>query len=128
MMKLLLDTHTLIWWDSQSSRLSAKALQAITDSNNQTSFSVVSIWEMAIKLSLGKLKLQLPLEELVQQQLSNGLELVDIELGQVVAVQQLPMLHRDPFDRLLVAQAQKLQSTIVTVDPLITQFTVPTLW
>ena len=127
-MKLLLDTHTLIWWDSQSTSLSASALSAINDPANEVWFSVVNIWEMAIKVPLGKLTLNVPLDQLARQQLSNGLLIADVDLDHVLTVEQLPLHHRDPFDRMLLAQAICMKATIISVDPLLSAYNVPVLW
>lgn len=127
-MKLLLDTHALIWWDSEPAKLSVTALQAIIDPANEVWFSVVNIWEMAIKSQLQKLTLHMPLPLIAQQQLTNGLQVHSIELSHVLAVQQLPLHHRDPFDRLLIAQANEMNAFLITVDPLIHQYGGKTLW
>lgn len=127
-MKLLLDTHALIWWDSQPAKLSATALQAIIDPANEVWFSVVNIWEMAIKSQLQKLTLHMPLPLIAQQQQTNGLQVRAIELNHVLALQQLPLLHRDPFDRLLISQAEEMNASLVTLDPLIVQYGRKTLW
>ena len=111
-MKLLLDTHTLIWWTLTPERLSQLVLSLLGDSNNDLILSVVSVWEMQIKLQLGKLTLNMPLPNLIDsQQQTNGLQILSIELVHVLALQTLPNHHRDPFDRLLIAQATVEQPT-----------------
>lgn len=105
-MKLLLDMHTFIWWDSEPAKLSPQVLVLCQDRQNVLLLSVVSIWEMQIKLHLGKLRLALPLKEIVEsQRRTNGIEILPITLEHVVALENLPAHHKDPFDRLLVAQA-----------------------
>ncbi len=89
-MKLLLDTHAFIWWDSDPARLSASALAALRDPANEVWLSVASVWEMVIKSQLGKLTLRLPLAEVVSQQASNGLRVLPVTPPHVLAVEVLP--------------------------------------
>jgi len=128
-MKLLLDTHAFIWWDSEPARLSSRALTLCQDSENTLVLSVVSTWEMQIKIQFGKLKLGLPLAELIEnQQRVNGLEILGIGLEHVLALDQLPSLHKDPFDRLLVAQARVEGAILVTNDAVMTNYPVNVIW
>jgi PIN domain nuclease of toxin-antitoxin system len=116
-MRLLLDTHTFIWFIMGSANLSAHARALIEDVANEKFLSVASLWEMAIKLSTGKLTLSAPFDLLIPQQLgSNGFELLNIELAHAAAVAMLPFHHRDPFDRLLIAQAMVEKMPIVSTD------------
>ena len=104
-MKLLLDTHIFIWWVDQPEKLSPAALSALEDEANELLLSVASVWEMQIKIQLGKLKLSLPLKELVKnQQETNDLTVSPVALPHVLALDALPFHHKDPFDRLLIAQ------------------------
>ena len=104
-MKLLLDTHTFIWWVSDHIKLSRKALALCQDPANTIMFSVASAWEMQIKLQLGKLRLALPLADIITgQQQSNNIEILPVNLAHVLALGSLPGHHKDPFDRLLIAQ------------------------
>src|SRR5262249_10304465 len=100
-MKLLLDTHAFMWWDNDPARLSPHALAALRDPANTVWFSVVSVWEMVIKSQLGKLTLHLPLSQIVAQQQANGLQILAAMLEHTLAVESLPPVHKDPFDRLL---------------------------
>jgi PIN domain nuclease of toxin-antitoxin system len=128
-MRLLLDTHTFIWWDSEPAKLSAQALALCQDRQNALVLSVASVWEMQIKLQLGKLKLTLPLSELItHQQQTNHLEVLPILLPHVLAVQGLPAHHKDPFDRLLIAQANVEDVIIVSNDPMFPKYTNKVLW
>ena len=111
-MRLLLDTHVLIWWD-EGARLSAKARSAI-ESAEQVYISAVSGWEIAIKTALGKLR---PTRTVADAAAESGFEELPLRLRHTEALLQLPALHRDPFDRMLVAQAQSERLTIVTRDP-----------
>ncbi|HXG17460.1 MAG TPA: type II toxin-antitoxin system VapC family toxin [Methylomirabilota bacterium] len=128
-MRLLLDTHTFIWWDSEPAKLSAQALALCQDRQNSLLLSVASVWEMQIKFQLGKLKLTLPLSELIEnQQQTNHIEILPILLPHVLAVQHLPAHHKDPFDRLLIAQANVEDVLIVTNDPMFPRYTNKVLW
>lgn len=104
-MKLLLDTHTFLWFIMGSPHLSATARALIEDAANEKFLSVAGLWEIAIKLSIGKLTLSAPFDVLIPQHLSlNGFELLNITIDHAAAVATLPLHHRDPFDRLLLAQ------------------------
>lgn len=116
-MKLLLDTHIFIWWANEPERLSQAVLSALKDESNTLLLSVASAWEMQVKLQLSKLKLNLQLQELIQsQQEANGLQLLTIELKHILALSILPSHHKDPFDRLLIAQAIVEDTTLVSAD------------
>lgn len=128
-MKLLLDTHAFIWLDTSSRLLSGAAHAAIADAGNSLHVSLAGIWEMQIKQQLGKLSLRCPLAEIVQQQQAdNDVRIVAIDLADILALRDLPHHHRDPFDRLMIAQARRLGFHLVTNDPEITRYDVPTLW
>jgi PIN domain nuclease of toxin-antitoxin system len=103
-MRLLLDTHAFIWWDSDPAKLSAVALGALRDPASTVWLSSVSVWEMIIKAQLGRLSLRLPLPDIVAQQQVNGLQVLPVTLPHVLAIEGLPPVHKDPFDRLLMAQ------------------------
>ncbi len=106
-MKVLLDTHSFLWFVMGDSRLSSKARTLMEDVGTEKLLSMASLWEMAIKVSLGKLTVQEPFEVLVPQQLKvNGIEVFPIQFGHVAAVAHLPLHHRDPFDQLIIAQAK----------------------
>lgn len=127
-MKLLLDTHIFIWWADQPERLSSAALSALEDDANELVLSVVSVWEMQIKIQLGKLKLTLPLKELLKkQQETNDLTISAVALTHVLALDTLPFHHKDPFDRLLIAQSIEEGLTIVTADSQFSSYSVKLL-
>jgi PIN domain nuclease of toxin-antitoxin system len=116
-MKLLLDTHVFLWFIMGSPHLSAEARALIEDEKNRKFISVASLWEIAIKSSIGKLSLSAAFDQLIPQQLSlNGFELLPIEIAHLATVTTLPFHHRDPFDRLLIAQAMTEQMPIVSSD------------
>lgn len=128
-MQLLLDTHTLLWWIDDANELSAKARKAIANGDNDCFFSLASCWEMAIKCSIGKLTLAQPVEQFIPDQLfRNGIRLLPIDFRHVAKVTTLPLHHRDPFDRLLVAQAATEKMTMVTADAAIARYDIKCLW
>ena len=128
-MKLLLDTHAFIWWDSNPAKLSSNALALCQDQSNTLLLSVASIWEMQIKLQLGKLKLSLSLAEVIEgQQQLNNLDLLPVLLEHVLHLEGLPLHHKDPFDRLLIAQANIENATLVSNDPVFRNYQVKLLW
>src|ERR1700730_266071 len=127
-MKLLLDTHICIWWAAQPKNLSPAALSALEDETNELLLSVASVWEMQIKIQLGKLKLSLPLRELVKnQQETNNLTVSPVGLPHVLALEALPFHHKDPFDRLLIAQSIEEGLTLVTADSQFSAYSVKLL-
>jgi PIN domain nuclease of toxin-antitoxin system len=128
-MKLLLDTHTFIWWTIQKARLSATALAAMQNPQNQLLLSIASLWEIQLKTQLGKLHFNLPLSQLIEdQQKINGLRLLPIEPDHIYALNQLPYHHKDPFDRLLAAQAIGESLPLVTADPALAAYPVQITW
>ncbi len=122
-MKLLLDTHVLLWWLNEEP-ITTEAQQAIASPKNAVCVSAASAWEMGIKVGLGKL--QVP-ERLSARLGSERFTPLPVTIDHGLRVGELPMLHRDPFDRLLVAQAQLEGLTIVTRDPRIARYDVETL-
>ncbi len=128
-MKLLLDTNAFLWFIEGSLRLSPHARALIEDEANEVFLSVASLWEIAIKVSLGKLHLVQPFEILIPQQLRlNGISLLDVTPDHVAGVITLPFHHRDPFDRLLIAQAQVEQMPILGDDPAFNAYPITRLW
>jgi PIN domain nuclease of toxin-antitoxin system len=126
-MRLLLDTQAFLWWVADDPRLSKRAARAIAAS--ECLLSVASCWEMAIKTSLGKLTLSGPLERFVQQQLEvNGFNLLGVSLEHAGGVATLPFHHRDPFDRLLAAQARAEELSIVSADRIFPKYGVKRVW
>ncbi len=128
-MNLLLDTHAFIWWATEPEKLSPNAQSLLADLSNSLLLSVVTVWEMQIKSQLGKLQLNLPLRELVEgQQRVNGLRVLSIELEHVLALDSLPAHHKDPFDRLLIAQATVEDAALVSKDNAFVNYAVKLLW
>lgn len=117
-MKYLLDTHTLLWFLSGDKRLSAKARRLIENPNNVILLSIASIWEIAIKVSLGKLQLHKPFDELFPDELHfNDIKVLDITVESLIKLIAFPLHHRDPFDRLIIAQSVVEECPIIGVDP-----------
>ena len=128
-MRLLLDTHIFLWFIGGDERLSETARSLIEDDQNQVYLSVASLWEMAIKISLGKLSLARPYETLIPEQIDqNQLELMGITLPHTTVVVSLPYHHRDPFDRMIIAQALTEQLTLVSGDPVFDLYEIDRVW
>jgi len=124
-MKLLLDTHLLLWAAGEPSRLPAAARRLINDPHNEPIFSVASLWEIAIKRSLGRKDFEVDARLLRRGLLDNGYSELPIMSHHVVAIDGLPPIHKDPFDRLLVAQATTEGITLLTVDPIVGRYPGP---
>ena len=124
-MKLLLDTHLLLWAAGQPNRLSSSALKLIDVPANELLFSAASIWEVAIKRGLGRSDFQADPRLLRRGLLDNGYTELPILSDHVVAIDSLPLIHKDPFDRLLVAQATVEGITLLTADSAVAQYPGP---
>jgi PIN domain nuclease of toxin-antitoxin system len=128
-MKLLLDTQVFLWFITDNPRLSTPANSAIEDPANTIYVSLASAWEMAIKASLGKLIFAEPLSVLLPRELSsNGFHQLPIKLPHIVATATMPFHHRDPCDRLLIAQATIEQMTVASSDPAFDLYGINRLW
>jgi len=127
--KALLDTHTFLWWIANDPQLSPRARQIMEDANTEPLLSAVSGWEIAIKSHLGKLKLPLDLQGFVAEQLRiNAIQVLPIQMIHALHVFTLPDHHRDPFDRMLVAQSQLEHLPILTCNPQIARYAVTVMW
>ena len=128
-MMFLIDTHTFIWYVTDNSRLSNQVLELINDENNQIFLSIASVWEMGIKHGLGKLTFNLPFERFIMQQISiNDFMVLDINISQITAITQFPLHHRDPFDRMLIAQAMVENMPIISADTIFDAYPIRRLW
>ena len=128
-MRLLLDTHAFLWWVEDAPPLSPRARSAIADPRNECLLSLASCWEMAIKVSLDKLRLRAPLARFIPEQLAaNGFALLDIDFRDLARVCALKFHHRDPFDRLLASQALARDLTMVSADPVFRKYGVKRIW
>ncbi len=127
--RLLLDTHAFLWLATGDPRVDERLRGQLADPSVELLLSVASIWEMAIKKSLGKLAVQLPLQQLLNRQCeAMVVGVLDIRTAHALAVESLPFHHRDPFDRLLVAQALTEGVAIVSRDQIFDSYSVPRLW
>jgi PIN domain nuclease of toxin-antitoxin system len=128
-MKLLLDTHTFLWWNMDSPQLSLRAKEMIASSKTEVYLSAASTWEIAIKCQKGKLILPESPDKYVISRLSYyGFVPLPVHISHTLKTYTLPMIHADPFDRLLIAQAELENLSIVTVDEFIPQYGVNVIW
>ncbi len=128
-MRLLLDTHILLWFLLTPGKLSATALAAIQQAENQVYVSLASAWEMSIKTGLGKLSLTQPIESFILDQTQrNRFDILPITLAHIAAVERLPHHHRDPFDRLLIAQSLVEDIPFISADSSIHAYPITHLW
>lgn len=128
-MKILLDTHCWLWWLVEPEKLSTIAIEAITHPQNELYLSVASIWEIGIKFKLGKLDLPLPPEILIPQQMQiDNIFPLSIDLNYALKASTLPLYHKDPFDRMLIAQSQLESMKIITNDSVFPSYDVEILW
>jgi len=126
--KVLLDTHVWLWWNTEPERLSTAALDQIRDPGNEVFLSAASTWEMAIKRRLGKLPLPEPVASYVSRRLgTSGMKTLPVGLEHAAGVEALELLHRDPFDRLLIVQARHESLRLLTVDDLVLAYGEPTV-
>lgn len=128
-MRLLLDTHTLLWWLTDDPRLSAPARKSIANPRHDCYVSIASCWELAIKASLGKIRLAKPVERFIPSELAaNDFQLLSIEFRHVARVESMEFHHRDPFDRMLVAQALAEKMPLVSADEMFDAYGVKRVW
>ena len=128
-MRLLLDTHTLLSFLREPEKIPPNTLEEIESSGTDALVSIATLWEIAIKASLNKLYLPKDYAELFPHSVpDSGLTLLDIEPRHIGGLSRLPWHHRDPFDRLLIAQAQVEQLTLVSTDPYFAAYGIPVLW
>jgi PIN domain nuclease of toxin-antitoxin system len=128
-MRVLLDTCTFLWIALDSSRLSVRARELFRDPANEVRFSVISAWEIGVKWKLGRLPLPAPPRAFLALQVSSHrMVWLPLEPESSLQVADLPELHKDPFDRMLVAQALTHELTIVTPDPMISRYPAPVAW
>jgi PIN domain nuclease of toxin-antitoxin system len=128
-MKLLLDTHTFIWWDRDPGLIPSATLTLMQQPETQLFVSIVSLWEIQIKLQIGKLTLQNSLSEVIlRQQTENGIQLLTISLLHILALEKLPQYHKDPFDRLLIAQSMNEAASLVSRDSVFKQYGCSLIW
>ena len=128
-MRVLLDTHVFLWWVEGDRALPVKARAALADQENECLISLASVWELAIKAGLGKLKLALPVKRyVVEHAVANGFGMLDIRMAHLGRVETLAPHHGDPFDRLLIAQAIEENLPVVSADPVFRKYGVKRVW
>lgn len=125
----MLDTHAFLWWITDDPRLSRRARAVMRSGRNRLLLSAASGWEIAIKAGLGRVRIPEPVADfLLDQMARNAIEPLPVSMRHALHVATLPPLHRDPFDRMLVAQAQLEELAILTADGAVRQYPVPTIW
>jgi PIN domain nuclease of toxin-antitoxin system len=127
-MSLLVDTHAFLWFMAGDARLSRGARRAIEASEDGWWLSAASVWELAIKSSLGRMRLPAPAADYIAEKVRHGLRVLPIDWPHAAAVERLPFHHRDPFDRLIVTQAQADGLAIVTNDSVFRKYGVRVVW
>jgi len=128
-MRLLLDTHAFIWYTTDSSRLTATGRSLIDNGENDILLSTASVWEMAIKHSIGRLTFSMPFMEFIKQQIAvNRIDILEITFDHIEVVASLPLHHRDPFDRLIIAQSMAQQIPILSLDAIFDAYAIARVW
>ena len=128
-MNYLLDTHAFIWWNENNPKLPTQVRQRLSDRSNQIWLSYASVWELQIKVQIGKLTLGAPLADLIDQEIRvNRLRLLSISYGDILKLDSLPMHHRDPFDRMIIAQTLTGGFHLVACDLEFPAYGVPLFW
>lgn len=128
-MRYLLDTHTFLWWNMDDEQLSALAKEKISDSSNEIFLSAASAWEIAIKATRRRLSLPEDPTRYVASRINlHGFQALPVQIHHAVQVYKLPVLHADPFDRLLIAQSQLESMPLISIDPDIRRYDVEVVW
>ena len=128
-MRILLDTSTFIWFIGGNKKLSEKAREVIENFENELCMSVASLWEMAIKTGIGKLELSAPFDKLIPKEIKiNEISIIQIELPHLYKMMELPLHHRDPFDRLIIAQGIFEQLPIICCDKMFRHYDIDIIW
>ena len=128
-MKILLDTHAFLWWIRDDPRLSRRARELVTSGRNELFLSVTCVWEIFTKTQTGKLHLPESPQKFVAEQLTaNNIHVLPLTLDHVFRLEQLPLHHRDPFDRILIAQSLEEEFPILSADPLLKNYSARLLW
>ena len=128
-MKILIDTCTFLWFIEDNPKLSSLAKSLIEDDNNEIFLSIISVWEIAIKVSIGKLSITQPVDKFIKAQLkANDIKLLNIKLQDAFLVSKLLFHHKDPFDRIIISQAITRKLPIVSYDSIFDSYSVSRLW
>ncbi|MXV50766.1 PIN domain-containing protein [Pedobacter sp. HMF7647] len=128
MSKYLLDTHAIIWFAENDQQLSRNAVKIIENADNEINVSIASLWEIAVKVSIGKLKINKEIEKIVTLLEDNQINLLPIRPTHIAAYINLPLFHKDPFDRLIISQAISEQLTVISKDEHFSLYKVPINW
>ena len=128
MIKNLLDTHTFLWFIDGNDNLSPKALENIENENAQNFISIVSLWEIALKLSLGKLEVNIPFKQIEDVVFKNNFQILPISFTDLLKLSELPFHHRDPFDRLLIAQCINNEMIFLSKDENVSKYNASIIW
>jgi PIN domain nuclease of toxin-antitoxin system len=128
-MNLLLDSHAFVWWRDEPSKLSPSAFIGISNPNNNVFLSVATVWELQIKIALNKFTIRGTLENAVKdEQQNNGFQILPVNLSHALYLKNLPLYHKDPFDRLLISQAIVENMILVGADANFAKYQVNLLW
>ena len=128
-MKVLLDTHTFLWAIRADERLSSRAREIFIAGRNELLLSVASIWEILLKVQVGKIRFEEPAVGYLKRQIfKNNIRMLPILMDHVAHLESLPLHHRDPFDRILVAQSMEENLSLLSADPLMKRYSVPVIW
>jgi len=125
---ILLDTNAFIWFSEDDKKLSDKGRVMIEEENNIIFVSVATFWEIAIKKSIGKLEMTLPINELYRKAIDNGFEILSILFEHIQQIETLPYYHKDPFDRIIISQSIVEDMTVVTSDDIFRKYNVKRVW
>ena len=127
-MNLLLDTHTYIWFSANKPELSGIVRKMVEDSQNNSYISIASLWEMSIKISLGKLSIDKDFKEVIKDLTESGIEILPISFEHVLKSSTLPFHHRDPFDRIIIAQSMCEAMKLLSADTIFDDYTNERVW
>ena len=127
-MRILVDTQSFIWFVENNNQLPIKIRRELEDSKNSIIISIASLWEMAIKISLNKLHLSCDIEEMIEKIYSNGFEILPIQPNHIIKLSSLKFLHRDPFDRIIIAQSISEDLPVVTSDEIFGEYGARVKW
>lgn len=127
-MKILMDTHTMLWFFSDDDKLSGAAKQAIENRDNTVAVSIASFWEIAIKMSLKKLVIDVSFERLFQECDALDIDILKIDKAHLSQLGELPYIHRDPFDRLIISKAMVEGYTLASADGIFPRYNIQVIW
>ncbi|WP_370632792.1 type II toxin-antitoxin system VapC family toxin [Pedobacter sp. MC2016-14] len=128
MQQYLLDTHTLLWMQDDNDALSLYAKQVLNDTNNDLYVSIATFWEITIKQSIGKLQLDYTIDELIKSCVINNIFILPIQIEYLKVLKDLPLIHRDPFDRIIVATAIDMNYKLISRDSNVSKYAIDVIW